>query len=417
MTWRQPDVPRELAARVADTTRYQQAWSRIRGGDLGNGERELSDLLRAAPTFYPAAASLGELRLQRRDYGQAGVFFGQALTANATYLPALVGMVDARLGAGDDPGALAALKVLLSVDATRADARARHDVVSLRVSQSELALAERFRAAAQLEEAERHLTLALDAAPENGPALRALAAVQLGRGALDSAAARAQQAVALDPQDAVSLALLGDILEAQNRYADAAAAYGRAVALDPRPAWTNHRARLMERSDAMSLPESYRAIAGATSVTRAQVAAVLGVRLAGTLQQAPTRVTDVVTDVRAHWASAWILPVVRAGWIEPRPNHTFEPGGPVRRSDLARVVLAVLDTMATARRSALDVSGATSRITFADMTRDHAAFRAAALAVASGIMSADATNRFLPAGVVSGSDLLATISRLEARAK
>ena len=71
MTWRQPDVPRELAARVADTTRYQQAWSRIRGGDLGNGERELSDLLRAAPTFYPAAASLGELRLQRRDYGQA----------------------------------------------------------------------------------------------------------------------------------------------------------------------------------------------------------------------------------------------------------------------------------------------------------------------------------------------------------
>jgi len=413
--WRQPEVPRELASRAGDAARYEQAWSRIRGGDVRGGERALVDLLKRTAAFYPAAASLGELRLQRQQYRDAAALFVQALSANGTYVPALAGMVDARLGERDDPGALMALQALLAVDPNRGDARGRLDAVRLRVSQSELAQAEAFRAAGQWDEAERHLGRALEATPDSGPVLRALAAVQLARGALDSAEARARQASALDPRDAESLAVLGDVLDLQGRYREAAAAYARVVLLDPRAAWQDRRARVQERADAASMPENYRLIASVTSVTRAQVAAVLGVRLAGVLARAPARVTEVVTDVRGHWAAAWILPVVRAGWIEVMPNHTFQPTGVVHRADLARIVVAVLTETAAAHGNRLENMDS-ARGTFADLPRDHAAFRVAALAVSTGIMTVEA-NRFQPAGVVSGAELMAAIARLEALAR
>jgi tetratricopeptide (TPR) repeat protein len=415
--WRQPDVPSALAGRAADVAAYDAAWNRIRTGDVRGGERGLSDLLKRATGFYPAAASLGELRLQRQQFREAAALFGQALAVDATYLPALVGLVDARLGVGDDPGALDALHALLAVDPTRADAQSRVAVIGLRVSQAELAAAETSRAAGRLDEASARLLRALAATPENGAVLRALAAVALQQGAPDLAERRAREAVALDPQDAAALALLGDAQDAQGHVREAAASYARALAITPNPLWSERRSVLLARSDVLALPAGYQAIAGAASVTRAQVAAMLGVRLAGTLDQARVRSTDIVTDARGHWASAWILPVVRAGWMDARPNHTFEPAALVRRAELAQVVLAVLTEVATARRAPLDVTGATSRGAFADMARSHAAFRAAAMAVSAGIMDVDGSNRFQPAGLVSGRELIEVIGRLERRAK
>lgn len=415
--WRQPALPDDLWV-GATAQRYVDAWSAIRRGDARSGERTLTDLTRTVPGFFPGHASLGELALARRDYRAAGIAFAAALATAPRYPPALVGAVDAALGAGDDDAALAALQRLLAVDPTRAEARGRVDAVRLRVSQREVALAERFRTAGQWDEAERHLTAALAATPENGPAQRALAAVQLSRGDLDHAVSSARTAIALDPGDAVSLALLGDILEARGQFQDAVAAYARAIAIDARPAWAERRVRLRERAEGSSLPPDYRLIEAAPSVTRAQVAAVFGVRLSGLLARAPLRVFDVVTDVRGHWAATWILPVVRAGWIDPRPNHTFDPGAAVRRAELAQIVAAVLDALSGAqRRGSLDAAFAAARRTFPDVPNDHLAFRSASAAVSAGIMTVDAGNRFQPAGVVSGADLFAVVARLEARAK
>jgi tetratricopeptide (TPR) repeat protein len=416
VAWRQPDIPQNLVSHTAAGERYQHAWSLIRGGDTRGGERELNALLKSDTAFYPAAASLGELRLQRQQYREAGTLFSQALALDPKYTPALVGAIDAHLGAGDDAGALTALRALLVVDPSRQDAKTRLEAVQLRVSQSELAMAERLRAGGQFAEAEAHLLSALDATPENGAVLRSLAAVALAKGDVTGAEGRARQAVALDAQDAAAHAALGDVLEAQGRYRDAATAYARAVAIDPRQAYRDRRTSLQSRAEAEALPESYRAIETAPTVTRAAIAAMLGVRLSALLERVPARVTEVVTDVRGHWAAPWILPVVRAGWIDARPNHTFQPAAVVRRADLARIVAAVLTSAAALRGRGVDVYGAGSSPAFADVPRDHAAYRVAAIAVSAGIMTADG-NRFAPAAAVTGSELVATIARLEARTK
>jgi tetratricopeptide (TPR) repeat protein len=408
--WRVPDVPAELAAHP-ERARYDEAWARVRRGDTGGGERVFEDIDRSAPQFYPAAASLGEIRLHRQQYAAAAAMFDRALAVNPAYIAALGGAADARLGAGDDAGALKALTALVAADPARSDAAGRLEVVRLRVANAELALAERARADGKLAEAGLHLQRAMEATPENGAVLRASALLEMAMGREDVAEERARRAVAIDPQDPGGYTILGDALAAEGRLTDAVAAYDRALALDPRPAWRERRNALSASAESMSLPPQYRAITQAAAVTRADVAAMLGVRLAGALSHAPDRSSTVVTDVRGHWAARWILPLVRAGWIESLPNHTFQPAGVVRRADLAAIVAAALIDVAAQRPRDL-ARWRSARPVFADVTRDHAAYNVAAVAVASGVMIAE-DDRFSPARVVSGAELAATISRLD----
>ncbi len=410
LAWRVPEVPPALNA-SPHRVGYDDAWARVQRGDVSGGERILEDIHGRAPEFYPAAASLGELRLHRQQYAAAAALFDRALAANPAYLTALSGAADARLGSGDDAGALKALTALAAADPSRTGVAARLDVVRLRVAQAELVLAERAKADGKLAEAQIHIARAMDATPHNGAVLRASSTLELAMGREDVAEERARQSLAIDPQDPAGHIAHGDALEKQGRLRDAVAAYDRALALEPRPAWRERRNALNASALTLSLPPQYRAITQAAGVSRADVAAILGVRLAGALSHAPDRSTTVVTDVRGHWAAQWILPVVRAGWVEPLPNHTFQPNGVVRRADLAAVVAAVvLDVAAQRPRDVARWRGA--RPVFADMNRDHAAYAVAAVAVASGVMIADG-DRFSPARAVSGPELAATISRLE----
>jgi len=93
------------------------------------------------------------------------------------------------------------------------------------------------------------------------------------------------------------------------------------------------------------------------------------------------------------------------------PNPPVQPGAVERRADVGAVVAAVLVDVAAQRpRDVTRWRGA--RPVFADVTRDHAAYGVAAMAVASGVMTAEG-DRFSPARVVSGAELSATLSRLE----
>ena len=87
-----------------------------------------------------------------------------------------------------------------------------------------------------------------------------------------------------------------------------------------------------------AVPAEFREMPTAPTVTRAEVAALIGTRLGRLIEAAPKRVAAVATDVRTHWAAPWILPVTQAGVMEIQPNHTFQPAALVRRDNLAQIV-------------------------------------------------------------------------------
>jgi tetratricopeptide (TPR) repeat protein len=404
-----PDVPNELSTPELDA-RHQGAWNALQAGDLRRAERDFGAL--AAGTYYPAAAGLGYVNLARRELPAAIAAFDRALAANPAYVPALLGKGETLLEQNEQAAALAVFEKALGANPDMTAVRSRVDVLRFRAVQEQVARAQAAAKGGRLDEAEAAYERAIAASPESGFLYRELAAVEQRRGNLDEALAHARRAIALDRSDAAAHAIAGSILEARGDYAGAAAEYDAASAIDQSSAYRTRATELRRKADEAALPEGFRAIPSAPSITRAQLAALVGRTLERAVAGAPQRPPVVMTDVRGHWANAWIQAVTRARVMDAFPNHTFQPEAIVRRGDFAQAVSRLL-TIAAARRPDLASTWRAARPSFTDVAPGHLAYPAAAMAVASGVMSAP-DGAFELARPISGQDAIDALARLHA---
>jgi Tfp pilus assembly protein PilF len=409
-------VPEGLVVAPDVRSRHDDAWRRLQSGDLRGAHRDFTEALRRAPQFYPASAGLGYVAMLERRLDEAAEQFDAAIAADQSYLPALSGRLDVALALDDDEAAVGAAELILAVDPGREEIRSQYEVLRLRVVQAHLSEASTARTEGRWDDAQAALDTALVMVPDSAVVLRELARVEIDRGRLDEAEAHASRSLLLDAGDAEAHVVMASVLEAHGRLREAADALARAMAINPRAEWRDRATALRARADFNTLPEEYRTIASATTVTRGQVAAMLGIRISGALAQVPRRVTVVLTDVRAHWAATWILPVTRAGWMESFANHTFQPSAPVRRAELAQIVWRVTQDLAQSRPQELAAWRA-SRPTLPDVPRSHLSYSAIAGALASGAMGLLPGDRFEPNRMIAGSELVAAVARLEQLAK
>jgi Tetratricopeptide repeat len=408
-------VPASLKPTADIVRRHDEAWRRLQSGDLGGARRGYQAILARDPSFYPAAAGLGDVAMANRDYKEAAAQFGAAIQADGRYRPALDGRADAAVAAGDDTAAVAALQAVLKVDPTNDAARNRLDVVRFRQVQHQIDAARQSREAGRLDEAQATLESALAAAPPGAVIFRELALVAMAKGDLSAAEGHARKAVETDASDAESWAVLGAVLDKAVRSREASEAYDKAFSLDPRPAWKDRRDALRARADEEAEPPAFRDIGSAPTVTRADVAAMIGLRLPEVLSRSPRHVTVVATDARGNWAATWILEVTQAGVMDVFSNHTFQPEGLVRRSTLAEVISRLLTLLSSERGTDLSRWKAMTP-PFADLPGGSPTYGAAALAVAAGAMTA-VDGRFGSTQPATGAELVAAIARLQQLAR
>ena len=404
-----PDIPNDLSSPELDT-RHLTAWNALQGGDLRRAEREFTAL--AAGNFYPAAAGLGYTHLARKDFAQSVTAFDRALAANAAYVPALLGKGEALMGQNEQALALAVFEKAIAANPSMTSVRARVDVLRFRAVQEQVERAQAAARAGRLDEAEAAYERAIAASPESGFLYRELAAVEQQRGNFDEALAHARTAIALDKADGAAHAIAGAVLEGRGDFGGAAAEFELAAGIDQSAAYRARATDLRRKADEALLPEEFRAIPGAPSITRAQLAALIGRTLDRLVASAPQRSPVVMTDVRGHWANVWIQAVTRARVMDAFPNHTFQPGAIVDRGDFAQAVSRLL-TVVGARRQDLALTWRTARPTFADIAPGHLAYPAAAMSVTSGVMTAP-DRAFGLARPISGQDAIDALARLQA---
>jgi tetratricopeptide (TPR) repeat protein len=410
-----PAGPPALAA-PAVWDRHRTSWAWLQAGDARTADRGFAAILKESPGFYPASAGLGYAALARKDAQAALGHFDRALGASPAYAPALAGRGEALLVSGRPDAALEAFQAALAVDPGLTALRSRVDVLKFRGVQQHIESARKAADAGRANDARREYLAAIAASPQSAFLYRELASVERKVGDTASALGHAEQAAALDPSDARALTLIAEMREANGEWTKAAEAYAAVHAVEPSDALSARIDAMREKAAFENLPAEYRNIETAPTITRAQLAALLGVRLEDLIRRARSANPAVMTDLRGNWAAPWILAVTRARIMDPFPNHSFQPGGTVRRVDLAQAVSRVLTIIAT-EKPKLAVRWRDPRPRFSDVGPGHLNYPAAARAVSAGIMAPAEGDAFHLTRPVTGAEAVDVVSKLSALSK
>jgi len=395
-------------------SRIDRGWQYLQLDDHRNAEIEFAAALKQQPGFVSAETAMAYLSWARGNERDAATRFDRALQTDAYYVPALIGKGQVMLELDRDADALASFEAALAADPSLTDLRSRVDVLKFRATQDMLARAKSAADARRWDEAASIYRQAIALSPESGFLYRDLAAVEQRSGQTAAALEHYRKAVDIDPADARSLAGIAAILESQGDVLGALSTYERARAIDPSEVPDSALARLRAAAALAKLPAEYRAIPTNTSVTRADIAALIGVRFESLIARAKPRQV-IITDLRGHWAQPWIAPVVRAGIMDPLANYEFEPARLVRRNELAATVSRLITLIAAVKPELLKkLVGA--KVTVNDVPSTHLSYAAVAVAVASGVMPLSNGNFDLLRGV-TGAEAMEIMSRLEALAK
>lgn len=407
-----PAVPPGLGTPAA-IERHDIGWQWLQAGDLRAAERNFSSALKQSAAMYPAEVGLGYVALARKDLKESLLHFDKAVVANPRYAPALAGRAEVLLATNQREEALVSLEAALAADPSLSSVRSRLEVLRFRSQQDDIAGARKLAESGRLDEARAVYQAAIARSPQSPFLHRELADVERKASNLDAALEHAQRAAELEPDEPRTHLLLGDIFEATGDFARAADELETAARLLPDETLAERIGSLRARAAFAAMPAEYREIGTAPTVTRAQLAALLAVRLEPLLAQARRVNAIVITDTRGIWASPYILAAARSGVMEVYPNHTFQPEALVRRVDLAQAVSRVLELIA-ARDPQLAASwrGARDR-TFPDVGPRHLNFPAASLAVEAGVMATAADGTFQLTRPVTGAEAVAAVDKLQ----
>ena len=390
---------------------HDDAWRRFQAGDLARAESAFQAILKRSPQFYPSETALGYLELARSNPAAAVEHFDRVVQTNNGYIAALVGKGEALLALAHDADALAAFEAAIKIDPQQQAIARRVEVLRARALQANVAAARKAAQANRLDEAARLYEQALAASPDSAFLVRDLADVEAKQGKTEEALARYRRVLEMDPTDVPSRVRIGEILDARGDVEGALAIYTEANGLEPSAELRRRMTALEARLAYLKLPAEYRAIPDRPSITRADLASIIGIRLAALLERiSPLPV--VITDTRSHWAEEWIMAVARAGVIEAYENHTFQPGTQLSRSDLAHAVARLLKIAATDRPQLLK-DWQSRQQKMADVGVSNLHYADVSLSVAAGVLPLAEGGVFQLTRPVSGTEAIDAISRVE----
>ncbi len=393
--------PRELPQ--PDVAQLQLAWREVLAGDTAAAVKRYDKLLRRHPESAAARSGLGYARLRAGQVAAASDAFAATLEKRPQDVPALVGMGSLAVRRGELEAAVELFRRAAAVAPDDVVVRKRLAALKLQVTERRMGEAESALTRGDTETAAQAYAAALEAAPEVTDVRLALAQVLASRDDRQGAIAVLEADLSGERQ---VLLELGRLLCEEQEYARALEVYTRLLAHGPgdEEARAGQR-RAREGLESLAMPEEYRAIPEAPRVTRADLAALLSVRVQA-LRRAGAGEPRVAVDISGSWARDQVARVLALGIMDVYPNHTFQPGAIVRRVDLARAAARTLDILRWPAAAVQPPS---------DMSRAHLDFGVVERVLAAGLMGLTPTGSFEPWRPVSGReaiDVVDAIARL-----
>jgi tetratricopeptide (TPR) repeat protein len=384
----------------SEAQRIEKAWRQILAGDAPGAQREIEKLLAKSPGLIPAETALAYARLRAGRLDEAAHGFESVISRQADYLPALVGAAAAATRRGDAEGALRLYHRAMGAEPSNPFLRQRVAELRVQVTERRVAAARAAEEAGRSEEAVATYRQALEAAPEVAGLRLELANLLASAGDIEGAVG----VLKADPtEDRQVLLRLADLATRRRDYPGALDAYRRILACDPHDEEAHRRSReVREVVELEQMPEEYRRIATAPAVTRADLAALVAVKVTALARVTPGE-PQVAVDISGSWARTHIIKALAHDIMTVYPNHTFQPAATARRGDVARAVQRILDILKWPGGPGPSPT---------DMSRSNVYYYPATRVVAAGLMDLTPTGGFEAWRPVSGPEAVAVIEEL-----
>lgn len=376
--------------RPREAREIERAWHALLAGDAGGAEKRLRKVLVDSPGLIPAETALAYARLRAGAHADAVRGFASVLQRKPDDVSALVGQGIALARQGDAEAALAAYARAAAADPANDAVRRRRAQLRLQVTDTRVSAARTASQAGDSDRAVEQYQLVLQAAPELSGVRLELAGVLADRGEVEAAIALLESDPAADRQVLLRLA---ELVFGRGEHERALDVYRRVLEADPRDEEALAAARrVRETIEALQMPPEYRRIIDEEAITRADLAALMMVKVRK-LAQAPLGPGKVAIDISGSWARDHIIRALALDLVTVYPNHTFQPGATVRRGDLARAVARAMDILKYPPGPAPRLS---------DMSANNVFHYAASRVVGAGLMDLSDDGAFQPWRPVSG---------------
>jgi tetratricopeptide (TPR) repeat protein len=387
-----PDTARgELNAREEKALR--NAWNDVLTGQVARAEQTLGKLISERPDLRQAHIVLGFAALRANRLEDAETVFTAVIGSDPNDAVAIVGLASVKRRKG-------LIDQALPLYTRAARLRPRDGALGRRASEVKLAVAEgaigqaaALSAEGKKPEAIAMLQKALDVAPELSPVRLELADLLLDSGRRTEALSILAAAQEADRNIVLRIASIrfedGDLDGAEGALVRGLREVGEdgdAAAL---------LTRIRERRALLALPEPLRALGEAPRLTRAELAGLVIEKVGALKSHKPTGVGEVASDLSRTWARSQILRAIELGLMDVYPNHTFQPGGLVRRGELAVVAARVLDLVGWGKSMATPPR---------DMSPSHLQYASALRVLGAGVMQSTPAGAFEPWRIVTGAE-------------
>lgn len=408
------DLPAETTTRLKldDRIAAADAWDALRAGRPEQARKYLMKLGTASPI---RETGLAYVDLFSANFSDAEARFKSSLNAVPGMVPSHVGLAQIYESRRERDKALAEYRAILDLDAGNRWAGPRYEALRAELVKDATAAARTALAAGNRVTARNEFLKVLAYDPNAADAHLELARLYRQEKNTAESLAHYKAAMAAGTEDKALLREYAEFLAESGELGQSLEVLEKLAAVSPKdPSIGKRVEELRTKLGVYEIPSQYDAIPSLESVTREDVAALIGVRFDKDLQ-APAR-TEILVDIATSWAQRYIVQVASLEIIRASVNHTFQPRRIVNRAELADAAVRLIGVLQQRGAKFVPIVE-TRRIQIADVRPDNSYSGSITKAVGYEIMTLTPDRRFEPERTVTGEEAIRVFDLIQKLAR
>lgn len=409
------DLPAQATTRLRldDRIAAEDAWDALKSGRPEQARKYLMKLGTASPI---REAGLAYVDLFSSNLPAAEARFKSSVAATPSMIPSYVGLAQIYESRRERDKAFDQYRQILILDPANRWALPRFEALRGELVKDSAAAARTALAAGNRETAKREFLQVLSYAPDSADAHLELARIYRQEKNKTEALAHFNAAMESGTADKAVLREYAEFLAESGELGQSLDVLEKLAAAAPKdPSIGKRVEELKAKLGVYEIPSQYDAIPALESVTREDLAALIGVKFEKDLAAAGGR-TEILVDIATSWAQRFIVTIASLEIIRASVNHTFQPRRIINRAELADAAVRLIGVLQ--ERGARFVPLVEERrIQIADVAPDNPYNPSITKAVAFEIMTLTPDRKFEPERTVSGEEAIRVLDIIQKLAR